>query len=362
MPALTAIRHSLPVHVAQHLEGLISKGVWVQRLPSERNLAVELGISRGTLRTALALLRSAGKLVAGARGNLISLKCAPLAIATKEIEVGVLSPHPLEPLRPYLAMLISHLKEGARARGWKLHLHHGGSYFSRHPAKPLGSLVSNYRHHCWILVHSTPITQSWFELQQIPVLVSGHTCAGIQLPSVDVNHRAIGRHLGIILRRYGHSHVVAISSRPSLPGLVEGESGIKEGMKDRAGKHPRVDFLICDGDNPRLAQKILRCLRAYPRPTCIITETPNQYLTALTALASANIKVPADVSLVSRLNDPFLDHLIPAPTRYHVNPTTMARHILTRLAHIAVSKKISPLDHKVIPEFIPGASLRIVRG
>ena len=355
---MTAIRPSLPVHVAQHVEALIRDGTWAQRLPSERNLAIELGISRGTLRAALALLRSSGKLTGSPQGNLLPPNSPPLALATREIELGVLSPRPLEPLRPYLAMLVGHLKEGAQARGWKLHLHHGGSYFSRYPAKPLRQLVANYRHHCWILVHSTPKTQSWFEREQIPALISGHACIGIHLPSVDVNHRAAGRHLGIMLRRYGHQHIVIISSRPSLPGLVEGETGIREGMQERDGDVGKVDALHYDGDDPRLAHKILRCLEAAAHPTCIVTETPNQYLTALTALASAKITVPAEISLVSRLDDPFLHHLIPAPSRYHVNPSTMAGHILTRLAHLVVGEKLRSPVHEVIPEFIPGASLR----
>ena len=89
-----------------------------------------------------------------------------------------------------------------------------------------------------------------------------------------------------------------------------------------------------------------------------MTEPAKPYLTALSALAGARLTVPVDVSLVSRLDDPFLHHLIPAPSRYHVNPSTMARHILTRLAHLVDGEKLSSPDHEVIPDFIPGASLR----
>ena len=355
---MTAIRPSLPVHVAQHLEALIREGTWAQRLPSERNLAIELGISRGTLRAALTLLRASGKLTGSPQGNLIPPNSPPLALATREIEIGVLSPRPLEPLRPYLAMLIAHLKAGAHARGWKLILHHGGSYFSQYPAKPLRQLVANYRHHGWILVHSTPKTQSWFERERIPTLVSGHTYAGIALPSVDVNHRAVGRHLGVMLRRYGHRQVIMVSSRPRLPGLVEGEAGLQEGLEGPGDGDQRVDPLPYDGQDALLAQRILHRLRGHPRPTCIVTETPNQYLTAWSALARAKLAAPADVSLVSRLNDPFLHHLVPTPTRYHLSPVTMARHILTRLAHLVEGEKLSPPAYEVIAEFVTGASLR----
>jgi len=358
---MTVLRPSLPVHVAQHLESQMRQGRWAQRLPSERTLAAELGISRGTLRAALSLLGSAGKIAASPKGSLLTLPPATTADGARQIELGLLSPRPLEPLRPYLALLIGQLKEGARARGWNLHLHHGGSFFSRQPAKSLRRLVDNYRHHGWILVHATPTTQSWFEREGIPTLVSGHTYAGIALPSVDVNHRAVGRHLGLMLRRYGHRHVIMISSRPSLPGLVEGEAGLREGLEGRGDDNHRVDPLPYDGRDALLAQRLLHRLEARPRPSCIVTETPNQYLTALSALAGAKLTVPADVSLVSRLNDPFLHHLVPTPTSYHLNPVTMARHILTRLAHLVEGEKPSPPALEVIAEFVAGASLRNLR-
>jgi len=88
-----------------------------------------------------------------------------------------------------------------------------------------------------------------------------------------------------------------------------------------------------------------------------VTEPAKPYLTALSALAGARLTVPVDVSLVSRLDDPFLHHLIPAPSRYHVNPSTMARHILTRLAHLVDGEKLSPPAYEVIAEFVAGASL-----
>jgi DNA-binding LacI/PurR family transcriptional regulator/biotin operon repressor len=355
---MTVLRPSLPVHVAQHLEGRMRQGDWANRLPSERKLAAELGVSRGTLRAALELLRDAGKISANPKGHLISLPPAPPTPGTRPVEVGLLSPRALAPLRPYLAMLIAQLKEGARTRGWALHLHHGGSFFSRSPTKALRRLVDNYRYHGWILVHATPTTQSWFERERVPTLVSGHTYAGISLPSVDINHRAVGRHLGVMLRRFGHRHVIMVSSRPSLPGLGEGEAGLREGLEGRGDGDHRVDPLPYDGRDAILAQRLLHQLRARPRPTCIVTETPNQYLTALSALASARLTVPADVSLVSRLNDPFLHHLIPAPTRYHLNPVTMARHILTRMAHLVEGEKLSPPAYEVIAEFMAGASLR----
>lgn len=92
-----------------------------------------------------------------------------------------------------------------------------------------------------------------------------------------------------------------------------------------------------------------------------MTEHAKPYLTALSALAGARLTVPVDVSLVSRLNDRFLHHLMPATTRYHLNSVTMARHILTRLAHLVEGEKLSPPANEVIAVVAAGASLRNLR-
>ena len=98
------------------------------------------------------------------------------------------------------------------------------------------------------------------------------------------------------------------------------------------------------------------------RPTAILTETPNQYLTVMSALARLRIAVPDDVSIVCRLDDPFLDHMVPEPTRYRVSPVTFARSLVRMAAHLAAGESLPQARRLLMPDFIRGGSLALAGG
>jgi LacI family transcriptional regulator len=189
----------------------------------------------------------------------------------------------------------------------------------------------------------------------VPTLVSGHTYAGVRLPSLDVDHRAACRHAGQRLARLGHRHAALVTSRQRLPGLVEGEVGFREGFRAAAGSG--LTRIPTDGDPAALAAAVARARAAAQPPTAIICETPSQYLTVSSTLATLGVPIPAGCSVLSRLDDPFLGDLNPAPARYRVEPAAIARTLVTLLARLVAGEPMPSAARMVVPDFIPGGSL-----
>ncbi|MFZ9839054.1 MAG: substrate-binding domain-containing protein [Opitutaceae bacterium] len=350
-------RQSLPQQAAAILREHLQRGRWRDWLPGERRLAAELRISRGTLRTALGIL-AAQDVIRGvaSRGYRIHRRQRRVPAATRQVVIGLLSPEPLEVRRPYFAFLVDRLREAAAARGWSLQRHHGASYFQPGAEAHLDRLVQPAGCAAWVLFRSSRVAQEWFADRAIPALVSGHTYAGVKLPSLDVDHRAACRHAAQRLARLGHRHVALVSSRQRLPGLVEGETGFREGFRTAAGPGliTRIPF---EGEPAPLAAAVLRVRRTAVPPTAIVCETPNQYLTVASTLATLGTSVPGDCSLLSRLDDPFLADLYPEPARYRVDPAAIARTLVRLLNRLVAGEPMPSAARMVVPDFIPGGSV-----
>lgn len=353
MPALTA------GIIRRQIEG----GRWRDWLPGERRLAQELRVSRGTVRAALAIL-AAGQSVraVSSRGHRVASRRRRRDQGEGRTVIGLLSPEPIETRRPYFALLLAHLREAVAARGWTLQRHSGESFFGAQAAAHLERLVNQSSCAAWMLFHSTAAAQSWFRERGLPALVAGHNYEGIDLPSLDTDHRAAGRHAGLLLARHRHRDVALVVSRRRLPGLVEGEAGFNTGFNAGAGRDAAtITRLPNDADPAALAAAVTRCLRRRPRPTAIVVEDPNQYLTVFSAVTALGLAVPTDVSLISRLDDPFLAHLVPPPARYRVEPAAFSRALMGLLARLTTREPLPSRGRKIVPDFIAGGSVSAPR-
>jgi DNA-binding LacI/PurR family transcriptional regulator len=355
---LLPVRSSLPAQTAAVVLAEIRRGRWREWLPGERQLSRDLRVSRGTVRTALGILeRQEIVTPVSSQGHRIVVRPRQSAARRAKPVIGLLSPEPLEARRPYFAMMLDHLQESAHARGWEFRRYYGASYFGLTAESHLSRLVSDSRCACWILARATRVAQAWFSKRGVPAVVSGHTYEGIALPSIDVDHRGAGRHAGTTLARHGHRTAALVVSRERLPGLLVGEAGFLEGFRDSAGVENVILRVPYDGDDAALTAAVAKALEQPQRPTAVVTETPNQYLTVFSLLAQLRLVVPRDVSLVSRLDDPFLAHLTPEPARYRVSPVGFARALTTLLTHLVNGEKLPVAVREIVPEFIKGASI-----
>ena len=80
------------------------------------------------------------------------------------------------------------------------------------------------------------------------------------------------------------------------------------------------------------------------------------YLSAASLLAQRGLRVPRDISLISRDDDPFLASLAPAPARYIVDPRAFAKKMLGLLLQLLNRGPVRRSPAALLPKFAAGGS------
>ncbi|PTX97875.1 hypothetical protein DB354_06240 [Opitutus sp. ER46] len=344
------------MQVADVLRGEIEAGTWGRSLPGERQLAERLNVSRKTIRRALALLRSAG-LVHTARSRASTLaqpdRAAPRPPAPK---VALLLPEPLEGARPFTVLWVNHLMALLHESGTPLEVIVGSKFFGSRAGRSLRRLVDSHPARCWILARSHRTLQQWFEQNRVPAVVAGSAHAGIALPSVDIDHHALCRHAALTFLRQGHRRLALFLEQAGHAGDDNSERGFREGVATSADA---AAPLICrPAKGPAAVMRELRRLQALPTPpTGFLLSNSFSYLTVLSALAQQGRRVPHEVSLISRDEEPFLSHLHPVPTRYAIRPVKFAAALHQAIKRIQSQGHAERFEVRIMPDFVRGASV-----
>jgi LacI family transcriptional regulator len=355
---------TLAAQVAAHIRAGIARAAWSKWLPGERALVKELQTSRKTLRKALTALASEGVLrPEHGRGHRIVRATAaterpgPLSERT----VAILLPEPLETLRPFTALWVNQLKSALGGQGCRLRLHAGKKFYSRQPAAALGALVAQSPADAWLLTHSTAAMQRWFVARALPVAIAGTCHAGVSLPSVDLDHAALARHAAGRLLAAGHRHLALLTVRAERAGDLESEAGFRDGLRRFGATEVEAAVIHHEHDPADIARALRRLFEGANAPTAFFVSNGLHYLTVLSALAQRGLRVPQDVSVVSRDDDAFLHFVVPAPARYTCRADRFASRVSRMLFALVAHESPSPPGVRLMSTFIAGASIAAPR-
>lgn len=352
-------RQSLVSQTATILRDEIKRGAWKQWLPGERVLCETLQVSRNTLRAALAQLKRDGVIRSNhGTGNRILVRVSKRrAVALKSHDVGLISPDALERLRPSQTLWIDELRAMLSERGCRLHVFHGPQFYRTNPAAALDKLLKQHPHGCWVLFMSNEAIQRWFEKNGAPCIVAGSVHAGVKLPCRDLDHRAMCRHAAGVLLGQGHRKIALVIRKTRLAGDLESEAGFIAGVKQSA--HAEAEALISyhDGSVAGICQALRRLMELKPAPTALLVANAYHYLTVTGRLNQLGLRVPEDVSLISRDEDPFLSFLVPPPARYLVSSHIMAKSLLRPMLELLEEAVVTQQATRIMPEFIRGETI-----
>jgi DNA-binding LacI/PurR family transcriptional regulator len=355
---MTLIPHrTVASQLAVELRAELEKGTWPGWLPSERVLSRTLQASRNTIRAALEQLKADGliKPVRGLGNRVVGqAKSSPDEKRTKT--VGVLIPEPIGRLRPLTALWIDELKDLLIEEGYRLRIHEGRQYYQTNPARVLERLIGQHAHSAWILTLSSEAMQRWFARRRTPCLVAGSTYPDIALPHYDLDNRAICRHAAGILLRVGHRRLALLNRESRRAGDVDSERGFIEGVRRSPHRDATAVIAYHRDDVDSVARALRTLLERNNPPTALVVSNSYAYLSAASVLAQRGLRVPQDISLISRDDDPFLASLVPEPARYRVDPHSFAKKIVGSLLQIL--NRSAPLRSPtpLLPKFAAGGS------
>ena len=354
-------RQSLVAQTVAFLKAQIETGEWRDWLPSERSLCRHLQVSRNTLRGALAELRKEGRVraVHGA-GNQIIVDASPRVARPASVrahDVALLTPDPIERLRPMQSLWIDDMRALLGERDIKLRVFHGQQYFGANAGPALQKLVARNPHGCWILMLAGEHVQRWFSRNHVPSIVAGSTFPDIDLPFRDLDHRAMCRHAAGVLLGLGHRRLVMLTQKSTRAGDLESEAGFQEGVQQ--SRHPGATAAVIhhDGTVGGIARALDRLRKIEHAATGLLVMQPHFYLAAAGRLAQARVRIPQDISMISRDDDPFLAFVVPAPARYVVSRHGMAKALLRPVLELLAGDRVTQRAARIMPEFFRGESI-----
>jgi DNA-binding transcriptional regulator YhcF (GntR family) len=338
-----------------HLRELVLADKWKGFLPGERPLSRQLGISRPTLREALKILEKEGLL---SHDTNRSRRVLP--------HVSIPDTHPrritfVSGEDPFIQsasdqLLQNDLSTLLRQKGIQVdHLFHPSFDRSR-PGKILESLVKPHPHHGWALWGVSRNVQNWFEENELPALVVGSSFPDVKLPSFDFDYHGVCRHATGNLIRLGHRRILLLMPLQPKAGDLEGEAGFSEAIHqtNKPDVESRVIFVRKD---PRdLQKKLKQVLQSPSPPTAILAYHGHMALTALTYCLATGHKVPADISIISRDPEPYLDLVYPRVCHYAHSSTVFANKLASLLAKLTSGAKVPPKKHLIVPHFVSAES------
>ncbi|MBI5381790.1 MAG: substrate-binding domain-containing protein [Opitutae bacterium] len=341
---------------AELLRDSILSGEWCSKLPPERILCKQYNISRNTLRNALEKLQEE-KLICTTRGSgtrILACNNSPLAPSH---DVGLLVPEPLERLRPTHTLWVNELRGLLSERGYQLRTFYGREYFSPAPGAALQRLVEQNSMGCWILTLSNPAMQRWFAEKRVRCVVAGSVHEGLKLPSRDIDHRAMSRHAAGVFLRLGHRRLALLAAQSFHAGDIEGEIGFIEGVKPSTQEEADALLSYHDGTVAGIAESLRRLMEQRLPPTAILVGNSYHYLTVVGCLGQLGLRVPQDVSLISREDDLFLSYVTPRPARYRVNLSVFAKSLLSPILDLLENRAPIRPEQRFMPEFMTGETL-----
>lgn len=348
-------RCSLVAETAEGLREGIRSGVWQEFLPGERSLSEELQVSRSTLRTALKELERSGWVEVKDRRRRIKKRVFELDKDSGRRVVGVISTTSLTGMSPSTLMVLDRIRRTLSQAGFVMKIHAEKACYSAKPARALEKLVQQNPSSVWVLLYSREPLERWFVKKKLPCLVMGSSQPNIPLPSIDADHRAVCHHAGALLLRKGHRQIALVLPLEIYGGDADSESGLQELTASAEGACLHV--LRHDGSADHICACLDAALRKKNPPTAFVVARASHTLAVFIHLLRIGKRIPEDVALISRDDDPLMESIKPSITRYANDADRYARRLSAAARQLAETGMLPANAIRLMPEFVAGETV-----
>jgi len=353
MPPLPQ-RVPLTSQICAVLRTEIADGTYQGSLPGELVLARRLHVGRASLRAALDVLQSEGllRVSQGKPREIVAAPVHPARPSPPLSRVVILSKDRYFHLTAGSLLWIDALRSLLTSAGLSLEFSASAASAMSRPARRLDALVALFPGTIWLLLRCGPETQRWFASKGLPAVIAGSKHASINLPGVDWDYFAACRHAATRLLARGTQRPGIVIPRTLLAGDRESAAGFRDGC----GPHGFITIQH-DGSPDGLRRALDTTMDRPDAPDGLLVCHSTHTLTVVSRLLQLGRRIPHDVRIISRDDDPILSHLVPEPARYAVPPDPFAARLARLILAWVNGKGPPPQSDLVLPDFIDGPSL-----
>ncbi len=327
-------------------------GVWTGQMPGGDRLAVELGVGRDTVETALKRLEEEGLLVNQGRRRGRRIEVAASLTGVRRLRVGILLDE-TDNLR--LDYVVEFAHELAEAGHLVFHPPRAMSELGLDVAR-IAAMVEKSEADAWLVLAGSRGILEWFAARDVPAFAifgrrRGLTMAGVgpdkPLALAEVTRVLIGR---------GHRRIVMLARpRRRLPEPGSSERAFFHELTLR-GITPGAYHLPDWEESIEGFQSCLESLFRITPPTALIVDEAAFFITALQFLGRQGIRIPEDVSLVCTDADPAFAWCRPSVAHIRWESRPVVRRIVNWVANVSRGKT-DKRQTVTAAEFVSGGTI-----
>lgn len=352
MPSLKRmpLRPSLLSEVTTVLREGIAAGRWKERLPGERQLALDLQVSRPTINLALRALEKEGVLESSPKMKRRIMHRQARRRSERK-PVVLISSVPLEFMEQHTMLWVDILRQNLARIDIELMVHFNRRIYSRGSGKLLEQLVRETPASCWVLTLSTREMQNWFATRKLPTVVAGSLFRGTVLPSIDLDFRAVGRHAAGMLLSKGFKKICLVNRHPIHAGDKLTEMGFCEAFAKRPSSTETPLIVHHDGTPSGIRAVIDRVQRGKVQADAYFVTSANHVLTVISSLARHGRVLGQNYFLISRDDDAFLNYIFPPIPCYSRDHERYSRAAFRLIQKTMEEPGSPPASLRIMPDF-----------
>lgn len=345
----------LASRTAEVLRQKIRHGTLTDPLPGENQLAMDLGISRSTVRDALQILAREG-LVRIAKGKRSRLAASPQKIrrGSRTVSVCVIGSFDSQTLEPFYGSILGQMRLYFAEAGlpWE-------QYFSppqHNTIAFLDEIVKQRPHAYYLLVGVSRQVQEYFEKTNRNAIILGTNHPGVALTAIDLDYRALAAHAGNLLLRRGCRQVITMVPE----ALRAGDTITRETIAAVFANHREVTLSeettpkSVRNDFKRICDRVLKRITPHTAIFCFYSEFT---FALVSRAAQQGLKVPRDFFLLSRDDHAYFSYYFPEISRYAFRKKLLQRQIVRIIARIQAGLPLARKSHLITPELVEGETL-----